>query len=101
MLGNNSEDESSTPVSVTGISSATAIGVGHQHTCAVISGGTVKCWGRNNAGQLGAVTANDEYSTTALDVDNSLYTFFPWQRIKTTFYAFADGVKNAISNFWN
>jgi len=44
---------SSTAVPVTGVSGATAIGVGVGHSCAVVSGGTVVCWGLNGGGQLG------------------------------------------------
>ena len=41
------------PVSVTGISSATAISGGRDHMCSLISGGTAKCWGDNYYGALG------------------------------------------------
>lgn len=44
---------SSSPVAVTGISNATAIAAGATHSCAVLSDGTVNCWGANDQNQLG------------------------------------------------
>lgn len=38
---------------VAGISNATALAVGGNHTCALLSDHTVKCWGANYAGQTG------------------------------------------------
>ena len=42
-----------TPTPVSGVEGATAIGLGDQHACAVLTGGSVSCWGYNLAGQLG------------------------------------------------
>ncbi len=42
-----------TPVTVSGISSAVTLAAGNFHNCAVLAGGDVRCWGSNTAGQLG------------------------------------------------
>src|SRR5262249_44856869 len=44
--------QSTTPVTVTGLTGATAIAAGQDFTCVIVTGGAVKCWGRNNLGQL-------------------------------------------------
>jgi alpha-tubulin suppressor-like RCC1 family protein len=45
---------SPTPVAVPGVTNATAITTTAFSTCALISGGTVDCWGDNEVGQLGS-----------------------------------------------
>jgi len=52
-LGNGGSGHSPTAVTVAGVSEASSVAAGYGHTCAVVSGGTVKCWGLNSEGQLG------------------------------------------------
>jgi alpha-tubulin suppressor-like RCC1 family protein len=48
---------------------ATAVALGSGHGCAIMGDGTVKCWGRNDAGQLGQPTSGAP-SATPLTVPN-------------------------------
>jgi len=57
-LGDGTTTTSLTPVTVAGLTGATRVagggdGVWGAHTCALITGGTVKCWGWNGEGALG------------------------------------------------
>jgi hypothetical protein len=55
-----------TPVSLSGVS-AIAIAAGTFHTCAISTGGGVKCWGNNEGGQLGIGYQNN-YQNNPVDV---------------------------------
>jgi len=52
-LGNGTTTDSTTPVTVSGLSGVTAISTKYEHTCALLSNGTLQCWGSNFYGELG------------------------------------------------
>jgi alpha-tubulin suppressor-like RCC1 family protein len=59
-IGDNELPSSAGDVNVGG--NVVQVGVGRTHTCAVLSGGTVRCWGYGYHGALGYGTTTDLYS---------------------------------------
>jgi alpha-tubulin suppressor-like RCC1 family protein len=59
MPGNVPPYGDATPVPVSALSGATAVAVGGGYACALLSDGTVKCWGDNEDGCLGNGTIVD------------------------------------------
>lgn len=61
------------PTPVGGITSAIAVATGDYHTCALLAGGSVKCWGNNEVGQLGnGSTTSSVIPVTVSGVGNAI-----------------------------
>lgn len=71
-LGSGNKLATTVPTDVVGLSSGViAIGTGVNHSCAILSTRTVKCWGHNYEGVLGDGTRGiDESKSTPVDVLN-------------------------------
>ena len=66
-LGDNTTVNKPTPVAVSGLSSGVAaVAAGNEHSCALTSVGSVKCWGWNNYGQLGDNTFVNKLAPVAV-----------------------------------
>src|SRR5947199_3095476 len=57
--GDGSLTSTSVPVAVRGLTTATRVGTGDAHTCALLGDGTVQCWGVGDSGQRGDGTFNN------------------------------------------
>ena len=47
---------------------ATSIAAGAYHTCALVTGGVVKCWGQNSDGQLGTGNTSPQTSPVVVNL---------------------------------
>lgn len=71
-LGNANNVTQLTPVDVSGLTSGVqAIAVGERHSCALVAGGSVRCWGDNLFGQLGDGSTTDRNAPTQVSGLNS------------------------------
>lgn len=68
-LGDGTKTQRSTPVAVSGLSTGVqsiAAGPDSYHTCAILTAGSVSCWGDNDHGQLGDGTTIDRSTPVAV-----------------------------------
>ncbi len=59
--------------------SASAIALGELHTCALLAGGGVMCWGRNGYGQLGISDKTDQKSPVTVPGARGYIYIYIWR----------------------
>lgn len=74
-LGDGGSPGSLVPVDVSGLGSgAQSIGLGSDHSCAVVDGGQVKCWGSNQYGQLGNNSIEDAPTPVLVVIPDAIFS---------------------------
>lgn len=72
-IGNGEVDDQLVPTAVENLGGrATALTAGDYHTCALLEGATVKCWGAGSSGQLGNGLLNTQPRPVAVDSLNGV-----------------------------
>jgi len=72
-MGNGSSTDSTVPLPVFGLTSAIAIETGELHACAILSDGTIQCWGENIDGRLGnGTTQSSSVPVTVSGLTNAI-----------------------------
>jgi alpha-tubulin suppressor-like RCC1 family protein len=72
-LGNGSDSFwASTPVAVSGMTTAVSVSGGFYHTCALLRDRTVQCWGDNDSGQIGNTLAYSNVPMTVAGIGNAV-----------------------------
>jgi alpha-tubulin suppressor-like RCC1 family protein len=80
-LGNGAMTDSASAVEVSGLSSGIGeIACGYNHTCVVAADGGVRCWGLNDAGQLGDASTTDHATPVAVTTAGGTPVVVPTQR---------------------
>ena len=73
-LGYRSDAPNQTPISVNlGTAHAKQVALGDEHTCALLSDNSLKCWGLNSWGQLGTGNRHHRFSPVDINVGTSRY----------------------------
>lgn len=58
-LGDGGPTQQTTPAAVVDVAGASRVTAGDGHTCVLLEDGVLRCWGRNNRGQIGDGTTDD------------------------------------------
>jgi alpha-tubulin suppressor-like RCC1 family protein len=68
-----SEKKITTPVAVKGVTKAIEVAAGGSHVCALLSGGSIECWGDNQRGELGiGYTSRSSTPVRVIGITNAI-----------------------------
>jgi alpha-tubulin suppressor-like RCC1 family protein len=91
-LGDGTRKNRTAPVAVRGLSSGVEqIAAGGEHTCALLSGGGIKCWGGNRFGQLG--NGKHTWDLEILPLGRGTVTMPGFRCTRSCFTEYAPGTK--------